>query len=62
VTRTIRLPDDVILSNATFLQDIPASGLLRVFLKQEGRNVTLNNVRINRGTNPKLAMVPGTAS
>jgi hypothetical protein len=58
VTKTIELPDNTYLSSATFLQDIPATGLLRLFLKQSGNNVTMKNIHINRGGNPKL----GTAS
>lgn len=61
VTASLRLPDNTNLSDATFVQDIPANGLLRVLYMDGGGNLALTNIRVNRGSNPRLGTVADAA-
>lgn len=62
LTRSVELPDNVNLSDGTFLQDIPANGLLRAFRKSGGKNVVMTSIRINRGNNPRLGTIEDAAA
>jgi hypothetical protein len=60
ITDAIRPPSNTNFSNATLVQAIPVTGLIRDIYADSISNISLTNIHINRGSDPSFAVGPTT--
>lgn len=59
LTRPISLPGDASLADATFQQAFPPDAVVRAIVAENVSNITLTNIRLDRGQIPGQGLAPG---
>ena len=62
ITDALRPISNIAFADATLIQAIPASGLKRPIYANGVSNLTLSNIKIDRGNDPYFGLVPNYRS